>query len=292
MKDSSASVRDRLLNIAKEQGLSFQLIIIRYLQERFLYRVSQSRFRKKFYLKGGALIYAFGGGKTRYTLDIDLLGKEIVNNTQTVKSAFEEIVSIPCPGDEVWFKPETIHAAIITEQDKYNGIRLLIDAGFHTIKQRMQVDIGFGDVVVPAADNILEYPVLLAGSEVPVLLAYSTETLIAEKFQAMIELSLANSRMKDFYDVHKLIISKKYDITILNEAVRAIFTNRNTNYTENHSLFSNDFFNDQNRIKMWKAFLNKWILEVIGVMKIFITICKVELRNKEYRFYYFSSDPG
>lgn len=257
MKGSSASIRARLLNIAKEQGLSFQLIIVRYLQERLLYRVSQSKYRNKFYLKGGALIYAFEGSKTRYTLDIDLLGKEIANNTQTIKSAFAEIVTMPCPNDEVWFKPDTIHAEIISEQDKYNGIRLFIEAGFHTIKQRMQVDIGFGDVIVPTDNKNLEFPVLLAESEVPVILAYSTETLIAEKFQAMIELSLANSRMKDFYDVHKLIISNKYSIKTLKEAIRATFINRSTPYIENHSLFSEDFFTDSERLKMWKAFLNK-----------------------------------
>ena len=257
MKDSTASIRARLLNLSKEQGLSFQFIIIRYLQERLLFRISQSKYRNKFYLKGGALIYAFEGSKTRYTLDIDLLGKEIANNTQTIKSAFAEIVSVPCPADGVWFNPETIQADIISEQEKYNGIRLYIDAGFHTIKQRMQVDIGFGDVIVPSTNTNLEYPVLLAESEVPVLLAYSTETLIAEKFQAMIELSLANSRMKDFYDVHKLIISQKYNPKTLEEAIRATFTNRNTTYTENHSLFYDDFFTDQNRVKMWKAFLNK-----------------------------------
>jgi len=257
MNGSSASIRARLLNIAKEQGLSFQLIIVRYLQERLLYRVSQSKYRNKFYLKGGALIYAFEGSKTRYTLDIDLLGKEIANNTQTIKSAFAEIVSIPCPADGVWFNPEAIDAEIISEQDKYNGIRLFIEAGFHTIKQRMQVDIGFGDVIVPTDNKNLEFPVLLAESEVPVLLAYSTETLIAEKFQAMIELSLANSRMKDFYDVHKLIISNKYSIKTLKEAIRATFINRSTPYTENHSLFSEDFFTDPYRLKMWKAFLNK-----------------------------------
>lgn len=137
------------------------------------------------------------------------------------------------------------------------GIRLLIAAGFHTIKQRMQVDIGFGDVIVTTDNKNLEFPVLLAESEVPVLLAYSTETLIAEKFQAMIELSLVNSRMKDFYDVHKLIISEKYNIITLKEAIRATFLNRSTPYTENHSLFAEDFFTDTNRLRMWKAFLNK-----------------------------------
>lgn len=137
MKGSSASIRARLLNIAKEQGLSFQLIIIRYLQERLLYRVSQSKYRSKFYLKGGALLYAFEGSKTRFTLDIDLLGKEIANNTQTIKSIFTEILSISNPNDGVWFNPETIDAEIIAEQNKYNGIRLFVESGFHTIKQRM-----------------------------------------------------------------------------------------------------------------------------------------------------------
>lgn len=257
MKGSSASIRARLLNIAKEQGLSFQLIIIRYLQERLLYRLSQSKYRSKFYLKGGALLYAFEGSKTRFTLDIDLLGKEIANNTQTIKSVFTEILSISNPNDGVWFNPETIDAEIIAEQDKHNGIRLFVEAGFHTIKQRMQVDIGFGDVVVPSVDNDIEYPVLLAESDVPVLLAYSTETLIAEKFQAMIELSLANSRMKDFYDVYKLFNSKKYDLPTLEEAIMATFSNRSTRYVENHSLFEDSFFNDAKRVKMWKAFLNK-----------------------------------
>jgi hypothetical protein len=98
-----------------------------------LYRVSQSQYRNKFYLKGGALIYAFGGSKTRYTLDIHLLGKEIANNTHTIKTAFAEIRSINCSDDNVWFRPETIHATLISEQVKYNGIRLFIEEGFHTI---------------------------------------------------------------------------------------------------------------------------------------------------------------
>jgi len=257
MKDSVASIRGRLLNLAKEQGLSFQLIIIRYLQERLLFRISQSNYRDKFYLKGGALIYAYQGSKTRYTLDIDLLGKEIANNAETIKSIFKEIVDIQYSIDGVWFDSESIQAEIISELEKYNGIRILIDAGFHTIKQRMQVDIGFGDVIVPEPNRNLEFPVLLPESEIPVIIAYSTETLIAEKFQAMVELSEANSRMKDFYDVFKLIESKKFDSSKLKESVIATFENRNTYYFDNHSLFTESFFTDPNRLKMWKAFLNK-----------------------------------
>jgi predicted nucleotidyltransferase component of viral defense system len=257
MKNPSASIRARLLNLAKSEGLSFQLVIIRYLQERLLYRLSVSPYSKSFYLKGGALMYAFEGSKTRFTLDIDLLGKAIANNTQTIKSAFAEIASTNCPSDGVVFNPKTIQADEISEQNKYNGIRIFIDASFNTIKQRLQVDVGFGDEVLPTPDSTIDYPILLSDLEIPSLLAYSPETQIAEKFQAMIELSLANSRMKDFYDVYKLISTRNYDEPNLAESIRITFSNRNTTFTENHSLFSEQFFNNPNRTKMWKAFLNK-----------------------------------
>ncbi|MFP4556353.1 MAG: nucleotidyl transferase AbiEii/AbiGii toxin family protein [Bacteroidales bacterium] len=257
MKNTSASIRARLLNLAKQQGLNFQLVIIRYLQERLLYRLSISPYNKNFYLKGGALMYAFEGSKTRFTLDIDLLGSAVANNTQTIKTIFTEIAKTNFPNDGVIFNSKTIYTKGISEQDKYNGIRIFIDATFNTIKQRLQVDVGFGDVIVPISYGSVNYPVLLSDLAMPILQAYSMETQIAEKFQAMIELSLANSRMKDFYDVYKLLSRKKYDENTLDEAIRSTFSNRNTPYTGNHSLFTEEFFSNSNRKRMWKAFLNK-----------------------------------
>ncbi len=257
MSDISASVRGRLTSLARKQGVSFQLVIIRYLQERLIYRLSQSSYRDNFYLKGGALIYVLEGSKTRFTLDIDLLGKAISNNMQSIKAAFREICSLPCPSDGVTFNSETIDTETISEHNRQNGVRLFIDGGFHTIKQRLQIDIGFGDVVVPDPIQYIEYPVLLSNSKVPVIIAYSPETLIAEKFQAMIELSSANSRMKDFYDVYKILISKNIDLNSLEESIKATFLNRQTVYIENHSLFSSEFATNPNRLQMWRAFLNK-----------------------------------
>ena len=121
----------------------------------------------------------------------------------------------------------------------------------------MQIDIGLGDVVVPDPLKYIEYPVLLSDSDVPVILAYSPETLIAEKFQAMIELSLVNSRMKDFYDVYKVLTSGNFNLNSLEESIKATFFNRITYYTENHSLFSSEFVTNPNRLQMWRAFLNK-----------------------------------
>ena len=150
------------------------------------------------------------------------------------------------------FNSKNIATEIISEHNTHNGIRLFIEGSFHTIKQRLQIDIGFGDVVVPDPPTYIEYPVLLLESEVPVILAYSPETLVAEKFQAMIELSTINSRMKDFYDVYKIL-----KLESLEKSVKATFLNRQTYYTENHSLFSSEFFTDPGRLQMWRAFLNK-----------------------------------
>jgi predicted nucleotidyltransferase component of viral defense system len=257
MSNASASVRGRLTSLARKQGLSFQLIIIRYLQERFMYRLSQSSYRNNFYLKGGALIYALEGSKTRFTLDIDFLGREISNNMESIKAAFAEICNLPCSSDSVLFDSESVDAEIISEHNRQNGVRLFIDGSFHTIKQRLQIDIGFGDVVVPDPLIYIEYPVLLSDSDAPVILAYSPETLIAEKFQAMIELSLVNSRMKDFYDVYKVLTSGNFNLNSLEESIKATFFNRKTYYTENHSLFSSEFVTNPNRLQMWRAFLNK-----------------------------------
>jgi hypothetical protein len=128
--------------------------------------------------------------------------------------------------------------------------------GFDTIKQRLQIDIGFGDIVSPEPVTI-DYPLLLSNQQSPKLTVYSVESIISEKFQAMIELSSANSRMKDFYDVYLLIKSGKFIKIGLQIAIQLTFERRETFYIEHHALFSDDFSKKANRIKMWKSFLKK-----------------------------------
>jgi predicted nucleotidyltransferase component of viral defense system len=260
MKNTAASIRTRLSNLAKKENLSFQLIILRFLHERFLYRLSVSRFSGNFLLKGGVLLYALEGSKTRSTLDIDFLGRNIANNSTTIREAIREICTFSYPNDCVWFNTASIETLTIIDHDKYNGIRIFIESGFETIRQRLQIDIGFGDVVTPAPITI-DYPLLLADLYAPVLLVYSIETIIAEKFQAMIELSAANSRMKDFYDVYKIIKCQGYSKIALLKAIENTFKWRMTPYSENHALFTNDFANNMNRQAMWKAFIKKTELE-------------------------------
>jgi len=255
MKNRADSIRARLLNLAKKERIDFQLIIIRFLHERLLYRISVSDYSQQLILKGGAFIYAVQGIKSRPTIDVDLLGTQISNDIETLCGVFRQICTIESE-DEVAFNPESVVGELITQQDKYNGVRLYIDATFHTVKQRIQIDVGFGDIVIPVAQE-LEYPILLDEMQIPVIQAYSTETVIAERFQAMIELSVANSRMKDFYDVYNLLTDNKFDNETLEEAIKVTFVNRGTSYTENHALFTAEFGTNPQRKKSWTVFLNK-----------------------------------
>ena len=255
MKNRTASLRARLLNLAKKENIDFQLIIIRFLHERFLYRLSKSDFSEQFVLKGGSFIYSIQGIKTRPTVDIDLLGKEISNDTDTIGNIFRSICKIESD-DEVYFRQDNIQAEVISKQDKYKGVRVFIEAEFDTIRQRLQIDVGFGDVITPCSQEIV-YPVILEEMEVPILKAYSKETVIAEKFQAMIELSSVNSRMKDFYDVYMLLSTDDFDSQVLKEAIIATFENRNTHYIEDHALFTLEFMSNSQRQKNWNAFLRK-----------------------------------
>lgn len=255
MRNRAASIRARLLNLAKKEGIDFQLILIRYLHERLIYRISASDYSKQLILKGGAFIYAIQGIRSRPTIDIDLMGNQISNDIEELRLVFQQICRLHSE-DEVQFNPQNITGELITQQDKYNGVRLFIEAAFHTVRQRLQIDVGFGDIVTPNIQE-LEYPVLLNDMQVPVIHAYSKETVIAEKFQAMITLSVANSRMKDFYDTYKLLSENVFDSATLKEAIVATFNNRHTNYTENHALFTADFASNAIRKRNWAAFLNK-----------------------------------
>ncbi|MCF8367321.1 MAG: nucleotidyl transferase AbiEii/AbiGii toxin family protein [Bacteroidales bacterium] len=251
----SASIRARLNNIARKEKIAFQVIILRFLHERFLYRLSMSKYAENFFLKGGNFIYALQGLATRPTMDIDLLAKSMNNEAANLESIFREIATIKVE-DGTWFDNDSLQVQTISQQNVYTGVRLFIMAGFDAVKQKLQVDIGFGDTITPRAMH-LEYPVLLDDLPTPKLRAYTPETAIAEKFHAMIFLAGVNSRMKDFYDVYHLLISEDCKLSTLEAAIKATFKQRNTGYTENHALFTNEFAQNAIRVRQWKAFLKK-----------------------------------
>ncbi len=256
IKNYGRSIRSKLLNIAKKEDVFYQTILTRYFQERLLYRMSQTKYRNNFYLKGGALMYAYERFAARPTLDIDFLGNNISNEGESIISAFREICSVPYEEDGVTFDIEHITAQNITEFKDYHGIRLSIPVKMDTIAQVMTMDIGFGDVVTPEPIN-LDYPVLLEQIPSANVLAYSVETVIAEKMHAVVDLADQSSRMKDYYDLYNILSKEKYDSKILQEAIIRTFENRHTPYDADTMLFRKDFSGNQQMQIRWQAFLRK-----------------------------------
>ena len=256
IKNYGKSIRARLLNGAKQEEVFYQTILTRYFQERLLYRISQTRYRENFYLKGGALMYAYERFAARPTLDIDFLGTHISNDGERIAEAFREICAVDCKEDGVKFACDRIVTQNITEFKDYHGVRLSIPVAMDTIAQVLTMDVGFGDVVTPHPVS-LDYPVLLEGLPEARILAYSTETVIAEKMHAIIDLADQSSRMKDYYDIYHLLTSFQYDTAILQDAINRTFENRHTPYNADAMFFREDFPNHPQMQVRWTAFLKK-----------------------------------
>ena len=258
-KNVAMSVRAKLLNIRNtEPGTEYMQVLLRYIQERMLYRLSMSQYRDNFCLKGSALIFAYEKFKARPTKDIDFLGDKISRDKETIRKAFREICSIQCPEDGLIFDygEHDIMVEDIALDKEYNGVTVTVTAHLDTIVQPFSMDIGFGDIVVPEPQE-LDYPLLLDGMPEVSINAYSLETVVAEKFQTMIDRALANSRMKDFYDVYSILSSDKVNEGILSDAIVSVFNNRGTSYEDNHPIFYGEFKNDPIKQTQWNAFLRK-----------------------------------
>ena len=258
-KNVAMSVRDKLLNIRNsEPGTEYMQVLFRYIQERMLYRLSISPYRNNFCLKGSALLFAYEKIKARPTKDIDFLGDRISRDKEIIRKAFCEICSIPCSEDGLTFDngEKDIKVEDISLDKEYNGVTVTVTAHLGSAVIPFSMDIGFGDIVVPEP-QMLDYPLLLDDMPEVRINAYSLETVIAEKFQTMIDRALANSRMKDFYDVYSILSSDNIDEGILSDAIVSVFNNRGTRYDNNHPLFNGEFKNDPIKQAQWKAFLKK-----------------------------------
>lgn len=257
-KNYGKSIRSKLLNIAKKEDVFYQTILTRYFQERLLYRMSQTKYRSNFYLKGGALMYAYEKFAARPTLDIDFLGNNISNEGAAIVATFKEICSVPYEEDGITFDTDNITAQNISEFKDYHGVRLSIPVRMDTIAQVLTLDIGFGDVVTPSPIE-LDYPVLLEQLPSVNIMAYSLETVIAEKMHAIVDLADQSSRMKDYYDLYNILSKEKYDVDTLQEAIMRTFENRHTSYDADTMFFRKDFADNQQMQVRWQAFLRKII---------------------------------
>jgi len=269
------SIKARLKNRAIKENRTFQEVLTIYGLERMLYRLSISQYNQHFVLKGGILLYAMYKGKyMRGTADVDLLGQFISNDLETIRDAFIEIFNIPCEEDGITFDIFSLTPSRITTFKKYPGINISIDGYLSKTKISVQIDIGFGDIVYPEI-KIIDYPTLL-DLPAPIIQTYSKESIIAEKFQAIVSLGYANTRMKDFYDIYVLLSTYDFDRDTLKEAIMETFKNRNTSF-DDIAAFENDFVSDSYRKRIWTSFMKVKNIEiklelhaVMNAIKIFI----------------------
>lgn len=251
-----ASIRQKLLNLARERNEDFGLILTKYGLERTLFRLTKSKYREVFILKGALLFELWTEQRYRPTRDADFLATGD-NSPERFLHIFREISKIEVEDDGLRFDPKTVRAERIKEDADYEGVRVTFTAFLEKAQIPIQVDIGFGDAITPGPVET-RYPTLLDLPS-PQLLAYPRETVISEKLEAMVKLGIANSRMKDFHDLLSLSITFEFNGETLTEAVRATFKQRGTDLPAAGVplAFTPEFFEDENKIKQWNAFCNK-----------------------------------
>ena len=256
----AASVRQRLKNYAKSSNESFNLVLVRFGLERLLYRITISPHASQLILKGGSLFYCWTEHLHRPTRDIDFLSLGEAN-PERFRKIFEDVIVMEAPEDGLKFDRESLTVETIKDDQKYSGIRVTLIAYLENARINLQADIGFGDAVMPAAVQI-DYPVLL-DLPVPRIAAYQKETVIAEKFQAMVDLGIANSRMKDFFDLWTFAREFEFDGEVLGDAIGATFERRETAVPKVVPLaLTSEFADDPTKQKQWAAFANKLGLKV------------------------------
>jgi len=251
----AASVRQRLLDQARQRRIDFNLMLTLYGLERFLYRLGRSEYRDRFILKGAMLFPLWGMPSYRQTRDIDLLGFG-ENDVETLVRTIRTVCLTDVEDDGIRFNPASVRAQNISDQIEYGGIRLRVNADLDGARIQVQVDIGFGDAVTP--DAVFTYFPTLLDLPAPHLRVYPRETVVAEKFQAMVQLGIANSRMKDFHDLWT--IGRMFDfngVTLLS-AIAKTFERRNTPIPSDTPLaLTAEFSGDAQKLRQWRAFLNR-----------------------------------
>ena len=263
LKDVAASVRRRLFTISKTRGEDFQLTLIYYALERLMYRLSQSKHKDRFILKGAMLFSVWSDTRYRATRDLDLLGRGD-NSVAELETVFRDICETLVDEDGLIFDMNTIQGEEIRDGEEYEGVRLSFKAYLGVAKIPIQVDVGFGDAVVPKPEP-LDYPTFL-NFPAPRLWVYPKETVIAEKMQSMVALGIANSRLKDFFDVWFLSRQFSFDGHPLQQAIRATFDRRRTSLpTEAPLCFTAEFSNDKDKQAQWRAFLKRTGLHIIDL---------------------------
>jgi predicted nucleotidyltransferase component of viral defense system len=252
-------LRQRLFNLAQERREDFGLVLTRYGLECFLYRLAQSQYRDQFILKGALLFELWTHRPYRPTRDLDLEGQG-ENSIPRIKRLLAEVMSQAVEDDGLVFDPKSLRVVRIKEEQEYEGLRVNLVARLERARIHMQIDIGFGDLIVPPPRQI-QYPAMLDFPSARIR-AYPREAVVAEKLEALVKLGMANTRMKDFYDLWKLSRDFDFDGALLTEAIKATFQRRGTQVPFATPLaLTDEFSRDTQKARQWQAFLKKSSLE-------------------------------
>lgn len=271
----AASIHARLLNRAKARGEDFNLILTRYAIERFLYRLSLVPAREAYWLKGAMLFDLWFDVPHRPTRDADFLGFGPVD-TEALASTIREICGVAVD-DGMEYDPASITIEEIREDARYGGLRVRLLGRLGNARCTVQLDVGYGDAVTPGPEEAV-YPTLLDDQPPPCLRVYPRASVVAEKLEAIVSLGMANSRMKDYFDLRALAHEGVLDAQLLGDAIAATFQRRGTAVPVEVPLgLSDEFAHDAAKRAQWKAFLGKNRLdaptldEVIGEVRHFVT---------------------
>jgi predicted nucleotidyltransferase component of viral defense system len=255
----SASVRARLLNVARAQGVDFNQVLVRFALERILYRLTQSPHADRFMLKGALLFTLWYDMPHRATRDADLWGSG-ASDLASMSQVFRDIAAVAVD-DGIVFDPASVTVEEIRKEAGYGGVRVIIAGDLARARCKTQIDVGFGDAVTPAPVDAV-YPVLLEEMPAPRLRAYPTYTVIAEKLHAIALLGMTNSRLKDYFDLSVLLERETLDTDLLARAIKATFDRRGMAIPEAlHGGvlvgLTDEFAHDASRQALWLAFLKK-----------------------------------
>ena len=256
IKNIEASVRALLQNKAKETNRPFAEVLQYYGMERFLYRFSRSKYADRFVLKGALMFTVWQVPERRTTLDIDFWTR-YDNQIATIEKVIKGVCDLAVTPDGLVFDSKTVKGQKIKEEADYEGgVRVKFRGFLERSRIAMQIDVGFGDVIYPEP-KVIDYPVILDLPK-PHLKGYTVESVVSEKFEAMVKLGLLNSRMKDFYDIWLMMRQFHFDRSNLAEALKRTFGHRKTPLPEHKPLFAEEIYDEKSdRQTLWKAFLKK-----------------------------------
>ena len=257
-RNIAASIHQRLLNKARQKNRPFNEVLQYYAMERFLYRLSRSPHAEKLVLKGALMLAAWIAPFSRPTMDIDFLGR-IENSISAVTEIIRSVCAQKVDSDGLVFDTNTIVSQRIVEQADYEGVRVRFKGSLGNAKVFMQLDIGFGDKVVPRP-RLIDYPSIL-DMPPPRVHGYSRESTIAEKLETMIKLGVLNSRMKDFYDIWFLSRSFDFGGETLTKAIEETFKKRDTDLNASPTALLSSFTEDPGKQDQWNAFIRRTRLE-------------------------------